>query len=134
MELASADAKYLRAKAGEYAVEAKIILEQDLEELETIVQHRGKELWWLFQPLDTALESAMNRVDREFGPGMGSKVMKVVLLMIPLFAALIYVAQRALRSDTSVEEDVQSVVSMSQQLFHSPSPSSRKHNSSGKQH
>ena len=38
----SADAKYLRAKAEIYAQKAHNILEQDIGEIRTIVQHRGK--------------------------------------------------------------------------------------------
>jgi hypothetical protein len=137
IDVVAADAKFLRAKAEEYAVDAKNILTQDVQELESLVQHRGtlllvsrlswipvrrssctwvtvfncvwlrsseyallellvaglnativslvacadlivlctgKELWWLFQPLDSALEGVMNKIDAEFGAGMGSKV------------------------------------------------------------
>ncbi len=56
----------------------------------------GSELWWLFQPLDSALEGVMNRLDQDFGPGMGSKVMKLVLLLIPLFLIVLVAAHRLL--------------------------------------
>ena len=36
--------------------------------------HRGKELWWLFQPVDSAIEAVMNRIDTEMGAGQGAKV------------------------------------------------------------
>jgi hypothetical protein len=41
MDVVAADAKFLRAKAEEYAVDAKKILTQDVHELESLVQHRG---------------------------------------------------------------------------------------------
>jgi hypothetical protein len=41
MDVVAADAKFLRAKAEEYAVDAKNILTQDVQELESLVQHRG---------------------------------------------------------------------------------------------
>jgi hypothetical protein len=41
MDVVAADAKFLRAKAEEYAVDAKNILTQDVQELENLVQHRG---------------------------------------------------------------------------------------------
>jgi hypothetical protein len=41
MDVVAADAKFLRAKAEEYAVDAKKILTQDVQELESLVQHRG---------------------------------------------------------------------------------------------
>jgi hypothetical protein len=41
IDVVAADAKFLRAKAEEYAVDAKNILTQDVQELESLVQHRG---------------------------------------------------------------------------------------------
>jgi len=70
-------------------------------EIAQLVAHRGKELWWLFQPLDTALESVMNRIDMEVGMGMGSKVMKVFLLLVPLIALLMIVAYWTLYGNNS---------------------------------
>jgi hypothetical protein len=46
-----------------------------------IVLCTGKELWWLFQPLDSALEGVMNKIDAEFGAGMGSKVSSFSLIL-----------------------------------------------------
>ena len=43
----------------------------------------------------------MNRLDQDFGPGMGSKVMKLVLLLIPLFLIVLVAAHRML---VTVEE------------------------------
>lgn len=85
----------------------------------------------MFQPLDSALESIMNQLDKEFGPGMGSKVMKVILLLLPVLALIAYFAQRALQI-APVEEDLLST--LGQQMFSSPSPTARKHNNTGKQH
>jgi hypothetical protein len=56
----------------------------------------GKELWWLFQPLDSAIEGVMNELDADIGPGMGSKVMKVFLLLLPVAALLVWLGYRAL--------------------------------------
>jgi hypothetical protein len=42
MDVVNADAKYLRAKAGEYAADAQIIIEKDMQELEELVKHRGE--------------------------------------------------------------------------------------------
>lgn len=42
MDVVNADAKYLRAKAGEYAADAQVIIEKDMQELEALVKHRGK--------------------------------------------------------------------------------------------
>jgi len=70
-------------------------------EIAQLVAHRGKELWWLFQPLDSALESVMNRIDMEVGVGMGSKVMKVFLLLVPVIALLMMVAYWTLYGSNS---------------------------------
>lgn len=91
----------------------------------------GKELWWMFQPLDSALEGAMNAVDRDFGAGMGSKVMKVILLLIPLVCLILYVAYRTLSpSAAGVEVDF----ALPGNIFTPASPGVRKHNTTGKQH
>jgi hypothetical protein len=64
----------------------------------------------------------------------GVQVMKVILLLVPVAALLLFVAARALVPSASVEGDVQRVMSLGQQLFRSPSPTTRKHSSTGKQH
>lgn len=77
----------------------------------------------------------MNNIDTEFGAGMGSKVMKVILLLLPVFAFVLFVAHRALYStSSSVSEEMKSVVNLSQKIFSSPSHSSAKHANTGKQH
>eukprot|EP01036_Dinobryon_divergens_P029870 gene29870-39036_t len=50
------------------------------------------ELWWIFQLVDSAVERAINRIDSEIGAGHGHRVMKIVLLLIPVFMVIIYVA------------------------------------------
>ncbi len=44
------------------------------EELVDAFRHRGKELWWVFQSVDTAVESLMNHIDEEVGMGHGHRV------------------------------------------------------------
>ena len=54
--------------------------------------HRGKELWYVFQYIDTTVESIIHRVDQEIGTGHGHKVMKIVLLGFPMVLFILYVA------------------------------------------
>lgn len=47
---------------------------QALRKAKLAAKHRGRELWWVFQPVDSALEGVMNRIDAEMGKGQGRKV------------------------------------------------------------
>ncbi len=71
----------LRARANELESAALAMGEQgarkfgELEqEVEEVFRHRGKELWWVFQSVDTAVESLMNHIDQEVGMGHGHRV------------------------------------------------------------
>lgn len=39
-----------------------------------VKRHRGKELWWIFQWIDSGVERAINEIDRDIGIGRGRKV------------------------------------------------------------
>lgn len=87
----------------------------------------------MFQPLDSALESIMNAIDRDFGPGTGSRVMKVVLLLLPLVCLIFFVAFRTLNPSSSTSTLAEEFA-LPGTLFAPSSPTARKHNTSGKQH
>ena len=40
----------------------------------SLYRHRGRELWWIFQLVDSAVERAINRIDSEIGAGHGHRV------------------------------------------------------------
>ncbi len=54
------------------------------------------ELWWIFQSIDRAVESAILQVDREVGSGHGHRVLKLILLIAPVFIFVLYAAIRIL--------------------------------------
>ena len=56
-------------------------------------QHRGKELWYIFQTIDTTLEAIIQRVDLEIGTrGHGHLAMKYALMSFPIMLGVIYLA------------------------------------------
>ena len=50
------------------------------------------ELWWVFQSVDRAVESVILQVDNEIGDGHGHRVLKLILLLAPLLAFVLYTA------------------------------------------
>ena len=40
----------------------------------SLYRHRGRELWWIFQLEDSAMEGAIDRIDSEIGAGHGHRV------------------------------------------------------------
>jgi len=86
------DAKFLRAKVEEDADFMRHKVQEMVGATNSLLKHRGIELWWVFQPIDSALEVVMNRLDKEIGPGMGSKAMKVFLLLCPVVFLLVLLA------------------------------------------
>lgn len=67
-----AETKHLRASGGSKNIEEKA--EEVVLEIENEFRHRGKELWWIFQSVDTAVETLMNHIDEEIGMGHGHRV------------------------------------------------------------
>lgn len=41
-----------------------------------VTRHRGRELWWMFQWVNSSVERAINEIDRDIGIGHGRKVIK----------------------------------------------------------
>lgn len=60
--------------------------------LPTLDAHRGGELWYIFQWLDSTVEQTINQIDLEMGYGHGHKVMRVFLVFFPLVCLLIGLA------------------------------------------
>ena len=60
--------------------------------------HRGGELWYIFQFVDSFLDKLINEIDLDVGYGHGHRVMRTVLLFLPVFVLLIYLAFSVLLS------------------------------------
>lgn len=63
------------------AIDSKII--------SSISDHRGGELWFIFQFVDSFLEQIINQIDIDVGYGHGHRVMRALLLFLPVLCALI---------------------------------------------
>jgi hypothetical protein len=57
--------------------------------ISSLSDHRGGELWFVFQFIDSFLEKIINKIDVDVGYGHGHKVMRTVLLFFPLICFLI---------------------------------------------
>ncbi len=74
-------------------VQRQVVVEEPVVDREALLsRHRGGELWWIFQYIDSSLERIMNTVDHDIGHGHGNRVMKIVLLMFPIVLLLVYIA------------------------------------------
>jgi hypothetical protein len=60
--------------------------------LEESIKVAEGELWWIFQSVDRSVESAIEQVDNEIGDGHGHRVLKLILLLAPLLAFVLYTA------------------------------------------
>jgi hypothetical protein len=77
---------------GGIVEEAEELLLEVEEEALLLTRHRGKELWWLFQFVDSRVERVINEIDLQLGDGHGHKVVKLVLLLLPVMLAVFFLA------------------------------------------
>eukprot|EP01034_Spumella_vulgaris_P023254 gene23254-29459_t len=98
--------QHLRGKGADGAVVPSRggRIEQVEEEVVAAFQHRGKELWWIFQSVDTAVEALMNHIDAEVGMGHGHRVVKLILLVTPLFVFVLGGAIWVMTSGSSARD------------------------------
>ena len=64
----------------------------------SVTDHRGGELWFIFQFVDSFLEQVINKIDIDVGYGHGHRVMRALLLFLPVLCALIGFALWVLNS------------------------------------
>lgn len=77
---------------GGIAEEAEELLLEVEEEALLLSRHRGKELWWLFQFVDSRVERIINEIDLQMGYGQGHKALRLVLLLLPVMLMVFFVA------------------------------------------
>ena len=54
------------------------------------------ELWYIFQLVDQTVEQIVQHVDQEVGNGHGHKVLKLILLLAPMFIMILFTAIKLL--------------------------------------
>lgn len=83
----------LRANSNEALSSSSSSLSSDSQTLKFVHRAEG-ELWWIFQHVDSAVEDFIFFVDGKLGEGKGHgyRVMKLLLLVAPIFMVVVSVA------------------------------------------
>lgn len=76
----------------------KAVLEEAEVEVKRSIEKAKGELWWIFQSVDRSVEAVILQVDNEVGSGHGHRVLKLILLLAPLFLLVLYTAIRVMAS------------------------------------
>jgi len=61
-------------------------------------RHRGSELWWMFQWIDSNVEQIINEIDRDLGVGHGRKVSCWLFVPCYLFICLSFVGGQVMKT------------------------------------